>query len=77
MPFPPPGDLSEIEPTSPAFQANSLPLSYLGIKKEVSKKQNKTTPTINRVPGDKNNRRKSTEKGQGSTGSSIPPIIVK
>ena len=32
LPFPSPGDLSdpEMEPVSPAWQADSLPLSYLG-----------------------------------------------
>ena len=43
-PFPSPGDLPSpgIKPTSPAFQADSLPLSHLGTSYQVSNIKKKT-----------------------------------
>ena len=46
LPFPSPGDLPEIKPMSPAFQAHSLPLSHLGspVKYYSAIKKNKIMP---------------------------------
>ena len=47
LPFPPPGDLSDpgIEPVSPVWQVNSLPLSHLGSPPYLDTTLKKDLPT--------------------------------